>query len=114
MTEDTTVPKTAAPQGAQAIEALEKLIQEIKESNPEELTEGQAAIVIRVARVLITVLDQETPVWKSIEFSDLLGRIKTTMGRLIDEISKARPSLEATVTTVKDQALFDLNARQRA
>ena len=105
MTENTQEPN-APLQGEAAIAALELLIQEIEESNPEELTERQAAIVTRVARLLITVIDQETPVWKSLEISGVFGRIKTAMGRLIDELAKTRPARDVEPTSVEDQALL--------
>ncbi len=84
-------PEVHALQGEDAIKALDEYIDEIRESPPEELTEGQAEAMIKLAKGLISVIDEETTVWETAKHSHLMPAIKTAFEGCISRILRQSP-----------------------
>jgi len=70
-------PKIHSLRGEEAIKALNDYMDELEKSNPEELTEAQARVVVKLAEVLISVIGEETTILDSVKQSDLLQKLKT-------------------------------------
>ncbi len=72
--------------GEKAIEALEECIRQLEEGKKSrELTPKQARTMIKLANILITVIDDETTILKSITQSSLWPKLKDAVGNFIPQ-----------------------------
>ena len=80
-----------APEGREAVESLEKLLEAVEKGDLWGFSDKQAAAMVRVAKVLIAAIDKETTVWESLVKSGSLLRLKKAMEKLIEKISEDKP-----------------------
>ncbi len=73
-------PQTYVLKGEEALEVLNKYVEELKENKPEELTEEQAKIMIKLAKGLIHTIEKEpSPHQSRLETPQLLNKLRRTI-----------------------------------
>ena len=85
-------PQTYVLRGEEAIEALNEYINEITFNKPEELTECQVNVMVKLAQNLIQTIEDETPV-KSKNFR-FTPKVKQTIGNLFSILKSVSTSSE--------------------
>lgn len=79
-------PEVHVLRGEDAIRVLDEYIGQMRENPPKELTERQAKAMIKLAKGLISVIDEETTAWETAKHSHLMPTIKTAFERCISRI----------------------------
>jgi hypothetical protein len=77
-------------EGSEAIESLKKLIEAVENGDMWGLSDQQAVAMVRVAKVLIAAVDDESTVWKSLVQSGLLSKLKSTMEKLVEQLAESK------------------------
>jgi len=75
-------PEVQVLSGEEAIKTLNDYINELEESNPEELTKKQAKIIVKLSELLISTVEGETTILDSIRQAQLLDKLKTLIARM--------------------------------
>ena len=81
----------SAQKGREAIESLEKLIEAVESGDFWGFSDKQAVAMVRVAKVLIAAIDEETTVWEALVKSGSLQRLKKAMEKVIEQIGEDKP-----------------------
>lgn len=97
--------------GQEAIELLEKLIEGVEKGDLGGLTDRQALAMLRVAKVLIAAIDKETTVWESLVQSGSLAKLKSTMEKLIVQITETKSETDDKLTISETEAIEIITRR---
>ena len=86
-------PEIRVLEGEKAIEALEECITQLEENKPGKLTQKQTETMIKLAKTLITVIDDETTILKTLKASQIWPKLKTTLNSFISQIFQGATAL---------------------
>ncbi len=76
-------PEIVVLKGEEAIEVLEEYINELREGKAEELTPNQTNIMIKLAKSLISAIDEETTILETAKHSALVPKLKNAITKHI-------------------------------
>lgn len=97
--------------GREAIESLEKLIEAVEKGDLWGFSDEQAVAMLRIAKVLIAAVDEETTVWESLVKSGSLERLKKAMEKLIEQIIEDKAEPDNKPLILEKEAL-EISARR--
>ena len=88
MEEDCNDSSKSVLKGREAIESIEKLIEAVENGDLWGLTDRQAVAMVRVAKVLIAAVDEETTAWDALVQSAPLKKLKNTMEKVVEQFKR--------------------------
>ncbi len=98
-------PQIVVLKGEEAVEGLTNYIRELRENKPEELTEGQTEVMIKLAEGLIQAIKNEpSTTEKKLEIHRLFNRLTSAMSTSLSKLLQ-----EPSPPTSPTQTISSLN-----
>lgn len=111
------VPKSHLLQGKEAITALNEYIGELEQYTGEDLTRTQTAALIKLAKGLISSIENETTADEQVKEPSLVAQVRWTLSRLLqhssEDLSTIRLNGRASDTTITSNPLRPLQHRMK-
>jgi hypothetical protein len=109
------LPKSQILQGNEAIDALNEYISELHQYNGEDLTKTQTNALIKLAKGLISTIENETSSADRMKEPNLMTQVRWTLSRLLqhssEDLSSTSPNGRASDTSIASIPLGTLQHR---
>lgn len=111
------VPKSHILQGKEAIKALNEYIGELEQYTGEDLTKTQTTALIKLAKGLISTIEDETSSDEQVKEPSLVAQVRWTLSRLLqhssEDLSSARLNGRTSDTTITSNPIRPLQHRMK-
>lgn len=111
------LPKSHILQGNEAINALNEYVSELQQYTGEDLTKTQATALIKLAKGLISTIEDETLSADRMKEPNLVGQVRWTLSRLLqhssEDLSNNWPTARSSDTSITPNPIGTLQHRIR-
>ncbi len=111
------LPESHILQGNEAISALNEYISELQQYPGEDLTKTQTTALIKLAKGLISTIENETPSADRMKEPNLVGQVRWALSRLLqlssEDLSNNWPNARSSDTSITLNPIGTLQHRIR-